>query len=320
MSSDYSQSEGDTGYSGSESEGEPIEHQMPPYASEHVPPPGPMSREGIKQKKVMFAENPVSGVLEPPKRGRGRPRGSKNNKGKEKEYHLVNSESEELLPQNERWLAETQSHIAGLDKQRRAIEIEKTKLKKYEFSNMLGAGGPGFDYGGTEGLAGTDEETAEKLMKMKHLTTIEMNYKYFPYLAASCPRRTKFSLKTPLRDLEDEINRCNNEKKQRRALALMKKLDIFTNWALQQVAIHGFQVRAQGLAKLAEQDQELVEEELKELAIEWRDVVDVSPTARYFMKTMQRMGELIEKNDQVYGSKNPQVDLSQVDMDAYRDL
>lgn len=313
MSSDYTSSEGDTGYSGSDSEGGE-------YTEMDAPPPGPMSRAGIKQKKtVQFAENPVSSSVEIPRRGRGRPKGSKNSKGKEKQYHVL-SDSLEEPPQKERWMAETQTHIADLEKQKRQIDEEKHKLKKYEFSNMLGARGPGFDYGGTEGLAGTDEETAEKLMKMKHLTTIEMNYQYFPYLAASCPRRTKFSLKTPLRDLEDEINRCNNEKKQRRALALMKKLDIFTNWALQQVAIHGFQVRAQGLAKLAEEDQELVEDELKELAIEWRDVVDVSPTARYFVKTMQRMGELIERNDKVYGSKNPEMDLSQVNMEDYADL
>ncbi len=319
-------SEGDyTGDSGSFSEGT-YEEEFGNFP----PPPGGLTNSAIKAKQVSFGAEEIREYEVPKKRGRGRPKGS-TNKGKQKENANPNCPDEyrnqksiyadttEFKNQetpSEKWKQQTDRHMQELEVQRRMLEKERVQEKKFEFTKMLG-GGPGVDYNTEEG---DSDETAEKLIRMKHLNTIAMYHQFFPKLAASCPRRTKFSLKTPLRELEDEINRCKSVLKQDRAIDTVEKLDTFLDYGMEQMAIHGFGIRAQGLAAKGQASRAVVEEELKELAIKYSDKLDMSVEWRYLMKKLQLFGMVIEENERLYGSKSPQVDPSSVNMEQYAEL
>lgn len=323
-SGDYSESYGD-GFTGNQ-----LDYSEVPLG------PGSLSREGIKSgKKVHFPPEPVTSTLTlPPQqkqaaRGRGRPKGSRNKKslpkGKEndgKSSFTESGEDEAFIAHQEKWAALTEKHMKELDAQRRERVKEDIKKKKYEFSEMLGMGGPGFDYGGMDALP-DGEDQAERMLKMKHMTTISMTHQYFPHLARSCPRKAKFSLKTPLREMEDEINRCTNEQKQRRALDMITKLDSMLDSVTETVLVRGMGIRAQGIGQAAQDGPCDIEDELKEMAIKYRDKMDMSVEMRYFLKKFQLITAVIDYNERMYGSRSPDattVDPTAVNMGKYEDL
>ncbi len=126
-------------------------------------------------------------------------------------------------------------------------------------------------------------------------------------------------MKTPERELDDEINRCNNELKQRRALDTVERIDSAIDKFGEMALIHGFGIRAQNLSDAGRQYKETYDEELKELAIKYREKLDVSVEWRYLAKKLQLFTAVIDYNEKMHGNRSPEVDPSNL-KEKYADL
>lgn len=129
--------------------------------------------------------------------------------------------------------------------------------------------------------------------KVKVYNKIQMYYEYFDNLQKTSPK--KFSLLDSLPVLKAELERCRRVLNQSSALATVHKLDLFTNWTIQTILVN-MNIPAQNLVYTATMEQELVEQELLELSIEYNEWLSQGPLTRYIMKTAQRIGLVVQKN------------------------
>jgi hypothetical protein len=140
-----------------------------------------------------------------------------------------------------------------------------------------------------------DEE--ERKVKEGLLDKIEMYYKLYPVECwETCTRRTKWSLRSPTKELEDEVSRCKRELNFNRALYATEKGHSMLMHGLEYAAINGFGVPAHGLAARAAQSKQLFEDELKELAIDHLDMFNMGAKARYFMQVAMLFKTVIDEN------------------------
>jgi hypothetical protein len=240
-------------------------------------------------------------------RKRGRPKGSNNKKGQfakdargalnEEVMNNYVDDADDLSLQRARELSRMQ--FAEWDRKR-------AKEEEYRRSEE-------------EANEAEAEMNEEMEFKKELLGKIEMYYRYFPELEKSCPRKGKWSQKTALRDLEGELFRCDNELTLERSLMTMKKADLMLKFAFEKLMIHGFNVPAHGLAAEAEKSQVLIEKELKELAIKYKDYLDLTPETRYLMSFVQQVGEVLQRNDALMSARTTDMQ-GKVDMNKYADL
>jgi hypothetical protein len=260
---------------------------------------------GVEEKQDVSNESPpIPNNNNQPKRKRGRPVGSKkvrfanDSTGKLNEQmtrDYVEDAEDELLRRSREM---TRAKMAEWDRKRK--EDEDARLAEEE-----------------ERMA--EEEANEEFeIKREFLQKIEMYYQYFPELQASCPRKTKWSLKSSIKDLEGELFRCDNELSLKRSLYSVKKADLFLKFAIEKLLVHGFAVPAHGLAAEAEKSQVLIESELKELAIKYKDWLDVSVECRYICNLVQQVGAVLQRNDELIKQRSE--NMSKVNMNKYDDL
>jgi len=144
----------------------------------------------------------------------------------------------------------------------------------------------------TEKLA--NEETYRK---QKIVERIDQYYEYWPELKETAPKKGKFSTADSEKVLNLELERCMRNKNRRKTLDKVKKVDLMFNWGIEKI-VGAFGVDARGLGYEAKLSQHMIEEELKELAMEYGDTFNTSVEFDYAMFTFQRLLGVIERNKQ----------------------
>jgi hypothetical protein len=238
----------------------------------------------------------------PVKRGRGRPRKSAPKTSNTstttttttalKKESLINEMQEKgkdlVLDTKEKWEREKKETVEKLSN--KAVRDLDTKIRKAQ--KMA-------DESARESVEfGYNAELSEKehAAKMSLLKKIQMFYNFYPNLKESNDRRGKWSLKTSIKDLQDEIARCNSQLSLERSFHTICQIDTLLNYGVEQILIQGFSVPCHGLAAEAQRSREAVEDELKELSIKYHEYLETGPELRYLMKFVQRVSFVLQRN------------------------
>lgn len=264
---------------------EEYEGEITPFSQEDDLPPfpgGALSRSAISDLK-----SSNSGIYEqdgedqtpiiPPKRGRGRPR--KNSVTFADRTELITPDPSTPNTPTKSPLLPPKLQKIGAKLLKDVIDPPKPKKSGIEFGD-----------GGQE-----DPEFDEK---KKLLMQIDMYHNFYPELKDSCPRKGKWSFKTNIRDLQEEIQRCKTKQATERAFSSMLMADKFFNYGIEWSCIQaGFP--AHGLAAQAAASQDMVMDELRELSIKYVDWFDMGPEARYCFKLFNRVNFIIMQNQKI---------------------
>ncbi len=190
--------------------------------------------------------------------------------------------------QKQRWEEEKKDTIEKLSmRATRELDQQMREAKKTQAKQAKEA----FEKGYEQALS--EEELATKTNLLQQ---IKMYYRYYENLEATNERRSKWSLKTSIKDLQDEVTRCQDTLKMDRAYHTMGQLDVFFNYFIETVGIKAFGVPCHGLAAEAKQSQFIVEEEIKELSIKYHEYLDMGPETRYLLRVAQRFNTVLERN------------------------
>ena len=126
-----------------------------------------------------------------------------------------------------------------------------------------------------------ETETTKKSLLRK----INLYYKYFPHLQG----KKKFTVKSAIPVLEDEIDRCAEEVATGDILQNVKDADLLFATGLEVALVRFFNVNARGLRKHSEECQELIEKELREFAVKYNSFFTTGPEWRYMMHYIRRL-------------------------------
>lgn len=257
----------------------------------------------------------------PKKRPVGRPRGS----GKKKSYSQLHQDIQQQQQQQERSTPisiptpQEPDYIAPLvnkkmeDLERRRSEKVENDKKKYNFPKDA-APKVAWDEGVT---GGDDEEDKERSRLYKD---VEDNHRLWPHLKEGCKK--KLTPRSSVRDLEDELQRCQNVKKTDKALMAMKAFDIFSAKVTEYVLYDCLNWRdAEGLGELAEATQGACEDTLKELAVKYRDRLSMSPEVAYLFFSAMRLRMVMKANKERRQERAPPAaDYAKANLQGYEDL
>lgn len=226
----------------------------------------------------------------PPVRRRGRPpkKSTNNSKQAAAVYNLEEAAKESVVSIKDKWEQEKKDTVAKLS-EKAARDLER-EIKKAQ-SEKTTATKQGVEYGYAAKLSKEEMEVKEKLLKK-----INMYYSFYSELEESNTRKGKWSLGTPVKDLEDELQRCEKKLQLERAYGTMCTVDTLFNYFVEGVCIKGFGVPVHGLAAEAKNSREVVEDELKELSIKYCDYLETGPELRYLMKMAQRVNLVLSRN------------------------
>lgn len=203
-------------------------------------------------------------------------------------YELMENGRDVAKVEIDKWEKEKEETIEKLSaKAVRELDAQIKQSKKAQADSMRS---------GIEGGYAATMDDEEMQFKNGLLQKINMYYKFYEELEATNERRGKWSLKTSVKDLQDEIARCERSLAMDRAFSTMKHMDFFLNFIVETLAIKAFSVPCHGLAAESKKSQALVEEELKELSIKYHEWLDMGPETRYFFKFAQRVGVVLERN------------------------
>jgi len=137
--------------------------------------------------------------------------------------------------------------------------------------------------------------TEETYKKQILVDKINKYYELWPELKEDAPKKGKFSTSDSMKILELELGRCIRTKGRRKTLEKVKKADLLFSWGLEKI-VGAFGVDARGLAYEAKRSQDMIEEELKELAMEYGDWFNTSIEFDYTMIKLQMLFAVIERN------------------------
>jgi hypothetical protein len=137
----------------------------------------------------------------------------------------------------------------------------------------------------------------EYAIKTKLLQQIEMRYDFDTsgLLRDSCPRKTKWTYKCSIADLQNELRRCEQKRNISHALESMKSMDLLLNYAAE-LFLCKTGTPAQGLAAAAKESQDIIEEELQEMSIKYCDWFDFNPETRYLISSIKRIAAVVMQN------------------------
>ncbi len=166
-------------------------------------------------------------------------------------------------------------------------------------------------------------EGVETAKKSAILNRILNYYTHFPYVKEKAIRK-KLTIETQLPILVEEELRIKRELSQSNAFEALKHLDNLATWSTELLLINTFSVPANGLAEFSKSAQFMVEQELKELSIEYGDYLTAGPEFRYMMKFMQRIFVIIRRNQSMGMGSMATNEINQVVRDQlqkdYQDL
>lgn len=217
-----------------------------------------------------------------PKRKRGRPRKDSGNAPK----------SVSFQPEEPPVRIPTPAEAAQKERRDTALKMASQMLPAFDKAVREERKRSGVDWDVTVLIDAEERKQKEAL-----LNKIEMYYRHYPDECwETSTRRTKWSLKTGLKELEDEVLRCKRELSMKRAMYMTEKGHSFLMHGLEYAAIHGFGVPAHGLADKAKRSRELFEDELKELAIDHLDMFNMSAKGRYAMSVAMLFKSVIDEN------------------------
>lgn len=237
-----------------------------------------------------FTPQPVS---KPPPKKRGRPKKTASNPAQPPPQ-----------PELHDWVLEAQEkqHQESIAQAKRDKEYEQEKLKELagkrkEHQEKSQKAVEWNDNG--------EDDSQESREKKKALKKIEMLYSFYTHLKDSNTRRGKWSMKCSQRDLDEELLRCDHELEIARALDFVQKLDLGLNFAAEKILVNGFDIPVNGLAFEAKRSQDMMEEELKDLAIKYHDRLKAGPEVRYLVKFALRINMVLEANKAFIASSQP---------------
>lgn len=161
--------------------------------------------------------------------------------------------------------------------------------------------------------------TNKASIRDKRIHKIKQYYEKFPKLLEDAPKKGKIDSNTNEKIITDEEDRIQRFLSGGNAYNSLKTLDLlFTHWAIEKPGM-AFGLPVQGLTAAAKMSQDIVDQELRELAIEYEDFFSTGPHFRYLMKKLWLVNEVMKKN--VAGGGGMNVDLkSTVNEDNIADL
>jgi hypothetical protein len=135
-------------------------------------------------------------------------------------------------------------------------------------------------------------------IREKRIYKIKQYYKSFPKLLEDAPKKGKLDANTSDKVVADEEERINRHLSGGNAYNSLKTLDLlFTHWAMEKPMV-AFGLPVQGLTAAAKMSQDVVDQELRELAIEYEDFFSTGPHFRYLMKKLWLINEVMKRNVQ----------------------
>jgi hypothetical protein len=141
------------------------------------------------------------------------------------------------------------------------------------------------------------KEKSEHVEKAKYIKMIKRYYEYFPVLADELERPScSPTFDTDIESLKEEVKRCQDFLNGQNTLVTVEKIDVFLAWAAELALINIFKQPAHGLAAEAKRSQDIVQQELKELAIIYEDWICAGPHLRYFSKCASRLEVVLNRN------------------------
>lgn len=133
-------------------------------------------------------------------------------------------------------------------------------------------------------------------IREKRIYKIKQYYKSFPKLLEDAPKKGKLDANTSDKVIADEEERINRHLSGGNAYNSLKSLDLlFTQFAMEKPLV-AFGFPAQGLTAMAKMSQDIVDQELRELAIEYEDFFSTGPHFRYLMKKLWMINEVLKHN------------------------
>ncbi len=233
-------------------------------------------------------------VNEPPKRKRGRPRkdstgsvGSTVTPAPQKTVRFQQQDDEEIprLP--------TAAESARVNREREAMKMAAQMMPFFDKKvkeERKKSGGVEWDI--TQVMAEEEREVKEGLLRK-----IEMYYKFFEDKCwATSTRKTKWSYRSSVKELEEEVKRCKKELDIERGYNALQKGHIFLVYGLEKLAIEGFGVPVHGVTKRAAESAQIFEDELKEIAIDHSDWFTMGAKGRYALQLFSLFNTVLNEN------------------------
>lgn len=258
---------------------------------------------------------PTAPTAQPEKRKRGRPR--KNSTGStgakavsfasEAEVHEQPSQQPLQDPTPQPMYVPSRQEIQEWENQKTVQRLSERVIKEYERNareKLKEKAKGGVDWDTAQALQEEEKKEKETLLRK-----IEMYYQYYPEeCLETCTRKTKWSFKAPVGEMEEEINRCKRQLNIKRAKMGVEKAHIFLLYGLENLAISGFGIPAHNLAYEASKSKELFEEELAEIAIEHVDWFSMGAKTRYMFNVFLLFNKVVQANRKQMNavSQNPQ--------------
>jgi len=303
-----------------------------------APPTFALTSTAIKRKKQEggssgsrseqeFDTNSLVGFPDemPKKRPVGRPRGS----GRKKTYSQIHQDIQQQQQQQQQDKSapiaippqEQPDYIAPLvnkkmeDLERRRNEKVENDKKKYNLPKDAAAA-PKVAW--EEGVTGGDDEEDNERSRL--YKDVEDNHRLWPHLKEGCKK--KLTPRSSVRDLEDELQRCQNVKKTDKALMALKAFDVFSANITEYLLVYGLKMHDfEGLGELAEATQGACEDTLKELAVKYRDRLSLSPELAYLFFSAMRASAVAKANRERRQERAPPAaDYAKANLQGYEDL
>jgi hypothetical protein len=235
-----------------------------------------LSRTGLNGKdKDTTSEttefHPVNPSTEQPaKKKRGRPRKNSTGSGKSVSFAETSSTPPAPLP--------TEREIRDLENREEAQRIAAQQLRQFDKAvkderKKLG----NIDWEVTQGMLQEERTEKETLLKK-----IEMYYQYYPEECLwTSTRKAKWSFKSSLHELHEEVNRCRKQLDIKRAQAGIENFHYTLCYGIETLAIEAVGIPLHGLTAEAARSKAVFQDVLNELAIDYVDWFTMGATTRY---------------------------------------